>query len=74
MLLFLLPPGISGVVVVVGCPAAVVVVSLEFPDEGAAVVVATGAAGTGGSVRLKQDIYGCLKRRQRKRWAYLDAE
>ena len=57
MLLFLLlPPGTDGVVVVAGNPSAedVVVVPLESPEAGASVVVvATGAAGTGGSVRLK---------------------
>ena len=44
-------------VVVAGSPSAkVVVVALESPDEGArVVVVATGAAGTGGSVRLGKD-------------------
>ena len=60
MLLFLLlPPGTDGVVVVAGNPSAedVVVVPLESPDTGASVVVvATGAAGTGGSVRLKKNI------------------
>ena len=38
--------------------AAVVVVPLELSGEGAAVVVvATGAAGTGGSVRLGKDYW-----------------
>ena len=62
VLLFLLcnPSGGPGVVVVAGCPPpedAVVVVSLELPDDGVGVVVViAGAAGTGGSVRLREGI------------------
>ena len=54
------PPPEEAVVVVPGCPPpedAVVVVSLELPDDGAGVVVViAGAAGTGGSVRLREGI------------------